>query len=114
MAPQALDNSLVIALERDELPSGSTLAGTVKGGAGARLYLLDHAGELTDLTEFLEARDGGAAFSFPISAAGPQILIAAKPREGAGLAPSAGLDQLLGAAQRGQAALALGFFMLKG
>ncbi len=50
----------------------------------------------------------------PITASGPQILIAAKPREGAGIAPIADFDDLLGAAGRGEAALALGFFIMKG
>ena len=113
VAPQALDNSLAIALDHDELAAGDTLSGTIKSGEGARLYLLDHAGGLTDLSEFVKAEDGAAGFSVPISAAGPQILIAAKPRDGAGVAPKAGLEALLAAARRGQASLAIGFFFMK-
>lgn len=111
---QALDNSLVIALDSDELAAGEALSGSIAGGEGARLYLLDHAGGLTDLSEFVEGRKGWTGFTVPISASGPQILIAAKPREGAGIPPTANLEELLGAAQRGQASLALGFFMMKG
>ncbi len=71
VAPQALDNSLVIALDQDEIASGGTLSGTISGADAARLYLLDHAGEVTDLSGFVKPGSGQAGFAFPISAVGP-------------------------------------------
>ena len=113
VGPQALDNSLIIDLDRDELAAGDDLQGKIKGGEGASLFLYDHLGGLTDLSGYVETRNGETGFSVPVTAQGPQILIAARPREGADVAASAGLDALLGAAQRGQASLALGFFIMK-
>ena len=113
VGPQALDNSLVIDLDRDELTAGDELQGKIQGGQGASLFLYDHLGGLTDLTSYVETKNGETGFSVPVTARGPQILIAARPREDAGVTASAGLDALLGAAQRGQASLALGFFIMK-
>ena len=110
---QALDNSLVIHLERDELASGDSLTGKIRGGQGASLFLYDHLGGLTDLTRYVESKGGETGFSVPVSATGPQILVAARPREGADLSGPANLEALLGAAKRGQASLALGFFIMK-
>ncbi len=114
VGPQALDNSLQINLVKDELAAGDRLQGSLQGGEGARLFLFDHLGGMTNLTDFLKPGAGGATFGLPIHADGPQILIAAKPRADSGLTASAGLEELLGAAQRGQASLALAFFVIKG
>ena len=48
-----------------------------------------------------------------MSGTGAQILIAAKPRPGSGIDPSQGIEFMLGAAQRGQASLALGYFTME-
>lgn len=114
IGPQALDNSLVIRMIKDQLVAGDTLAGKIQGGRGARLFLFDNLASVTDLSGFVEERSGETGFSVPISGGkGPQILIAARPRDGSGLATTASLNQLLAAAQSGQASLALGFFILK-
>ncbi len=113
IGPQALDNSLVIDLDRDELTAGDKLRGKIEGGQGARLFLYDHLGGVTDLSKYVETRDGETGFSVPVTAHGPQILIAARPRDDADGAASENLDALLGAAQRGQASLALSFFIMK-
>ena len=69
---------------------------------------------MADLSGFVTEAGGEIGFSVPISGGtGPQILIAARPRDGSGLAPDASLNQLLAAAQQGKASLALGFFILK-
>src|SRR5690606_2915062 len=70
---QAIDNSLVIDLDRDELASGDRLSGKVRGGQGARLFLYDHLGGLTDLSRYVETRNGETGFSVPVTATGPQI-----------------------------------------
>ncbi len=111
---QALDNSLQIGLTKDELQSGDLLEGEIIGGRGARLFLFDHLGATYDLNDHLTGADGSARFSLPIHADGSQILVAARPREGASIDSSASLEQLLGAAQRGDASLALGFFTIGG
>jgi hypothetical protein len=54
----------------------------------------------------------GAAFKLPLHGDGPQVLVAAIPEAGSGLGPSAGLEELLGAAKRGEAALALGYIVI--
>ncbi len=114
VGPQAMDNSLVITLARDELTSGDRLQGVVKGGEGARLFLFDHLGGLTDLSARLTPGAGGASFGLPVQAEGPQILIATKPRPGSGVSADLTLEELLGAAQKGQASIALGFFIMNG
>lgn len=113
VGPQALDNSLVIRLTEDQLTSGDRLAGKIRGGQNARLFLFDNEAGITDLSQFVETRGGETGFALEISGSGPQILIAARPRDGSGLGPEASLNQLLAAAQKGQASLALGFFTLK-
>lgn len=114
VGPLALDNSLVIRMIRDQLVAGDTLAGKIQGGHGARLFLFDNLASVTDLSGFVTERSGETGFSVPISGGkGPQILIAARPRDGSGVAPDASLNQLLAAAQQGKASLALGFFILK-
>ena len=112
VGPQALDNSLRIQLIRDELASGDRLRGKVLGGDGAKLFLFDHAGGITDLSGELTPDRDGVAFAVPLHANGPQILIAARLRDGA--PPTSGLEAMLGAAQRGDASLALSFFVIKG
>jgi len=113
VGPQALDNSLAITLIKDQLVSGDRLAGKIAGGRNARLFLFDNLAGITDLSRFIETRAGEVGFSVPITGNGPQILIAARPRAGSALGPDASLNQLLGAAQRGEASLALGFFVIK-
>lgn len=113
VGPQALDNSLVIDLDRDELASGDRLSGKIAGGQGASLFLYDHLGGLTDLSPFVQTKGGETGFSVPVTATGPQILVAARPGGGAGIEAGAGLEALLGAAKRGEASLALGFFIMK-
>ena len=113
VGPQAMDNSLRVVLIKDEIASGDTLRGRIEGGDGAKLFLFDHLGGMTDLSDFVKTSGGETSFSIPISASGPQILIAARPRNSASADPNAGLELLLGAAQRGEASLALGFFMIK-
>ena len=111
---QALDNSLVIRLIKDQLLPGDTLTGKVKGGRGSRLFLFDNLAGIADLSGFVREEGGETGFSVPISGGnGPQILIAARPRDGSGVSADASLNQLLAAAQQGKASLALGFFILK-
>lgn len=114
VGPQALDGTLTIDLDRDELASGDRLSGRILGGQGARLFLYDHRGGLTDLSSYVESLGGETGFVIPVSAVGPQILIAARPRAGGEIgAPPGGLERIIGAARRGEAALALGFFVMK-
>jgi serine/threonine-protein kinase len=114
LGPQALDNSLAIALERDELASGNHLSGTIRGGEDAKLYLFDNAGGVTNLSNYLANRNGEVGFSVPISGAGPQILIAAEAQDDNELPATVSFEELLAAARRGDVALALGFFIMKG
>ncbi len=114
VGPQALDNSVQINLVKDELAAGDRLQGTIQGGDGAKLFLFDNLGGMTDLSEFLKAGLGLATFGVQLHADGPQILIAAKPRPGSNVPASSGLEELLGAAQRGDASLALAFFVIVG
>jgi NAD(P)-dependent dehydrogenase (short-subunit alcohol dehydrogenase family) len=81
---------------------------------GAKLFLFDNLGGMTDLSEFLQPGIGMATFGVQLHANGPQILIAAKPRPGSNVSAASGLEELLGAAQRGDAALALAFFVIAG
>ena len=114
VGPEALDNSLVIQLVEDQLRAGDTLSGKIQGGRGARLFLFDNKAGVADLSDFISELSGEIGFRVPISGGrGPQILIAARPREGSGLSATASLNQLLAAAQQGRASLALGFFILK-
>jgi hypothetical protein len=112
VGPHALDNRLRFRIVQDQLRSGETLEGVVEGGADARLFLYDNEGGVTDLAEFVTPGPGGAAFRLPLNGDGPQVLIAATPEAASGLGASAGLEQLLGAAKRGQAALALGYIVV--
>lgn len=114
VGPQALDNSVQIDLVKDELAAGDRLQGTIQGGDGAKLFLFDNLGGMTDLSEFLKAGVGMATFGVQLHADGPQILIAAKPRPGSNIPATSGLEELLGAAQRGEASLALAFFVIVG
>ncbi|MEO1491960.1 MAG: protein kinase [Pseudomonadota bacterium] len=114
VGPQALDNSVQIELSKDELAAGDRLTGTIQGGDGAKLFLFDNLGGMTDLSDFLTSGSGGTTFGVQLHADGPQILIAAKPRPGASVPASSGLEELLGAAQRGEASLALAFFIIVG
>lgn len=109
VGPHALDNRLQIRIDKDQLKSGETLSGTVTGGTGARLFLYDSSGGITDLAAYTSEGPQGTSFSLPLQADGPQVLVAAIPEAASGLGASAGLEQLLGAAQRGQTALALGY-----
>ncbi len=114
VGPEALDNSIVIRLIKDNLVAGDELAGKIVGGRGARLFLFDDLAGITDLTRFIREAGGEIGFNVKIRGGdGPQILIAARPRDGSGIAPDATLNQLLAAAQQGTASLALAFFVLK-
>jgi hypothetical protein len=114
LGPAALDSALAIALERDEPAAGEIVAGTIRGGEGARLFLVDAAGALADFSGSVHTDAGRTSFSLPVTGSGPRILIAARALPGASLPPSASLDDVLDAARRGDAALALGFFIAKG
>jgi hypothetical protein len=112
VGPNALDNRLQFSIVKDQIKSGETLEGVVGGGADARLFLYDNDGGVTDLAQFVTPGPAGAAFKLPLHGDGPQVLVAAIPEAGSGLGPSAGLEELLGAAKRGEAALALGYIVI--
>ncbi|MGD1924292.1 MAG: serine/threonine-protein kinase [Paracoccaceae bacterium] len=109
----ALDNALVITLTRDELSGNDRLEGKLQGGSGAKLFLYDSQGGLHDLSDELQTVGSETGFSIEMAGTGGQILIAAKPRPGATVDPSAGIERLLGAAQQGNASLALGYFTME-
>lgn len=113
VGPQALDNSLVIDLDQDTLAPGDVVSGKIRGGQGARLFLYDNSGGVTDLSKYIETKNGETGFSIPITAHGPQILVATRPRDGADPTGSDGLEALLEAARQGKASVALGFFVMK-
>ena len=113
VGPEALDNALVISLNRDELTGSDRLVGKLQGGAGAKLYLYDNQGGLHDLSADLKTISGETGFDVEMAGTGSQILIAAKPRPGSGIDANSGLEALLGAAQRGAASLALGYFTMQ-
>ena len=113
VGPEALDNALVISLDRDELGGNDRLVGKLQGGEGAKLYLYDSEGGLHDLSRDLRTVSGETGFDIEMAGTGAQILIAAKPRPGANIDPSQGIEFLLGAAQRGEASLALGYFTMQ-
>ena len=113
VGPAALDNALVIELSRDELTTSDRLVGKVQGGDGAKLYLYDSQGGLHDLSADLKTVAGETGFDIEMSGTGAQILIAAKPRPGSNIDPSQGIDYMLGAARRGEASLALGYFTME-
>lgn len=113
VGPEALDNALVISLSRDELSGSDRLTGKLQGGNGAKLYLYDSQGGLHDLSSDLRTVGGETGFDVEMAGTGAQILIAAKPREGSGIDGNSGLEALLGAAQRGAASLALGYFTMQ-
>ena len=114
IGPEALDNSIVIRLIEDNLKAGDNLSGKLVGGRGARLFLYDDWAGITDLTRYVREVSGEVGFTVKIGAGvGPQILIAARPRDGSGLPADASLNQLLAAAQQGKASLALAYFVLK-
>ncbi|MEM7190953.1 MAG: hypothetical protein AAF439_15185, partial [Pseudomonadota bacterium] len=110
---QVLDNSITIQLEKDELASGDTLRGKLVGGRGARLFFYDTSGYHEDITSAIQEKGGEIGFSLPLHGTGPQVLIAARPRDGSGIDAAADLNALLGAAQRGEVSLALGFIILR-
>lgn len=83
------------------------------GGQGARLFLYDHRGGLTDLSGYVQTLSGETGFVIPVTAVGPQILVATRPRAGAEIGVPGRLEQIIGAARRGEASLALGFFVMK-
>lgn len=113
VGPEALDNALVISLNRDELTGNDRLVGKLQGGSGAKLYLYDSQGGLHDLSGDLKTVSGETGFDVQMAGTGSQILIAAKPRPGSGIDANSGLEALLGAAQRGAASLALGYFTMQ-
>jgi hypothetical protein len=113
VGPHALDNRLQFRIDKDQLKSGETLSGRVSGGSGARLFLYDSSGGITDLAPYTSEGTQGTSFRLPLQADGPQVLVAAIPEAASGLGPSAGLEQLLGAAQQGKAALALGYIVVE-
>lgn len=109
VGPRALDNRLRIQIIKDQLKSGENLEGIVEGSNDIHLFLFDNQGGTNPLDEFLSPGATGARFKLPLHANGPQVLIAALADPAAGLGPKAGLEELLGAAARGNASLALGF-----
>jgi hypothetical protein len=113
VGPEALDNALVISLNRDELTAADRLTGKLQSGEGAKLYLYDSQGGLHDLSADLRTVGGETGFDIEMSGTGSQILIAAKPRPGSNIDPNQGIEYMLGAAQRGQASLALGYFTME-
>ncbi|MEM9060518.1 MAG: protein kinase [Pseudomonadota bacterium] len=113
VGPAALDNALVISLTRDELSGNDRLEGKLQGGSGAKMYLYDSQGGLHDLSQELRTVGGETGFSIEMAGTGGQILIAAKPRPGASVDPNAGIERLLGAAQSGEASIALGYFTME-
>ena len=92
---------------------GGGLDDTLQGGSGAKLYLYDSQGGLHDLSGDLKTVSGETGFDVQMAGTGSQILIAAKPRPGSGIDANSGLEALLGAAQRGAASLALGYFTMQ-
>jgi hypothetical protein len=112
VGPRAMDNRLQFKIVNDKMRSGEMLEGLVEGGTGARLFLLDHQGDVTDLARYVSNSGLGAHFELPLHADGPQVLIAALADPSSGLTPAAGLDEYISAAQRGAAAVALGFVVV--
>ncbi|MEM1162989.1 MAG: hypothetical protein AAGJ28_18840, partial [Pseudomonadota bacterium] len=110
---QVLDNSIHIVLERDQLAAGDTVRGKLDGGQNARLFIYDNFGSHQDLSSFIRTAGGEVGFEFPLTATGPQVLVAARPRDGSGIGADVDLNALLGGAQRGEVSLALGFIEMK-
>ncbi|HLS19114.1 MAG TPA: hypothetical protein VK090_04830, partial [Paracoccaceae bacterium] len=113
MPAGTLDEGMIIQLDRDEILSGEELAGRIRGGEGTRLFLHDDDGGQADLSPYMQMAGDDAEFAVPITGGGPQLLIAARPVEGGSLDHVMGLGALLDAAGQGEAALSVGFFLVK-